>query len=106
MLTAKQYDILHTYNLMNTSFFRKYMYVGSSVDQYKMEKLVKLTKNNKQFFLDTFGRQDFVYTFEHKHYVWAFKLPSDNIFLVFSGNKGTSFEYTGVYHYPKKILKK
>jgi hypothetical protein len=56
------------------------------------QSLINLTKNNKQLFIDTFGKQDFVWTYEYKHYAWGFKFPS-GILIIFTGNKGTSYEF-------------
>jgi hypothetical protein len=56
---------------------------------------IYLTNNNKNLFLDKFGRQDFVFTGEYKHYCWGFKFEN-GILIVLTGNKGTSYEFKGI----------
>ena len=60
----------------------------------QMQRLIKLTQSNKDLFLKVFGKQDFVWTYEYKNYAWAFKFSSGD-FKVFTGNKGTSYEFAG-----------
>jgi len=53
-----------------------------------------LAANNKEFFLKNFGKQDFIFKSGYAYYAWSFKFPS-GILLVFTGKRGTSYEYCG-----------
>jgi hypothetical protein len=66
---------------------------NESIQDLFLTRLHELTKNNKDLFLKKYGKQDFVWTYEYKQYAWAFELPSSAIFVVFTGNRGTSYEY-------------
>lgn len=55
------------------------------------ERSMRLTQNNKQWFLDKYGKQDFVWTGEYKEYAWSFEFTSGGILLIFTGNRGTSY---------------
>lgn len=55
---------------------------------------LQYTQNNKEYFIKKFGRQDFVFRFEYVNYAWGFQLPSGRL-IVFSGRKGTFFEFDG-----------
>lgn len=94
-LTSKQYSNSNSFkNCLNFDFFRAYRWGDNvfSPDEKQTHKILKLSQNNKQFFLENFGKQNFVFTYEYKQYAWAFTLPSNKIFVVFTGNKGTSYE--------------
>lgn len=78
-------------NIFHQYFFKK-DYIGPDGLPWGT---IYLTQNNKDLFLKTFGKQDFVFTCEYKNYGWGFKF--DNIILiVLTGNKGTSYEFKGV----------
>jgi hypothetical protein len=55
--------------------------------------LKRAFSNHRVIFLDQFGKQDFVFTGEYKHYCWGFTLPSGLRLVVLTGNQGTGYEY-------------
>lgn len=69
-------------------------YLNKKKLRKKIEEIHLLLKNNKDFFIQNWGKQDFVLTSEYKHYAWSFNFPN-GIMIVFTGNRGTSYEFSG-----------
>jgi hypothetical protein len=57
------------------------------------KELFKFTGNNTNLFKEKFGKQSTSFRSEYLHRIWAFFFE-DRIFLVLTGNRGTSIEYT------------
>jgi hypothetical protein len=92
-ISVKQYRSMNFDNLLNHPYFRKFLMNIYNSKNFKV--ITNFSKNHKRFLLEKYGKQDFVWTYQYKEYAWAFKLPSSSILIVFSGNKGTSYEYSG-----------
>jgi len=94
VISQKEYEFnyfqrIENFDILNKIFFK-------DMDRIKdMDQIMGLTCNNKKLFLETFGKQDFVWVYEYREYAWGFKFPSGRL-LVFTGNRGTSYEFEGI----------
>jgi len=94
-ISKKEYEEEPFTRIENINILREVLYNFITIKKLNIIIYnIRLLGNNKQLFLDKFEKQDFVWTDEYKQYAWGFKFPNGRL-LVFTGNKGTSFEYEG-----------
>lgn len=98
-ITKKEYENSNFIKINNIQLFQRVFIPQMQMIRKRLkdsffDRISKLTQNNKQFFLTNYGKQDFVFVYEYWNYAWSFKFPN-GILLVFTGNKGTSYEFLG-----------
>jgi hypothetical protein len=88
-VTIKEYKNLGFTPCVNNLKFRSVIHKYSEFPGF----LKRVFSNRREAFLKEFGKQDFVFIGEYKHFCWGFKLPSGMRLLVLTGNQGTGYEY-------------
>lgn len=91
-ITKKEYESKMFDRVENFNLFKKIFYPKNYILKYK--DIFKYTQNNKEYFIEKFGKQDFRWVSEYVCFAWGFKFPN-GILVVFSGNGGTSYEFDG-----------
>lgn len=85
----KWYEEIKSYDILNNKYFREWMF-DCFLEKSIWEQCLLLGKNVDAF-KNIFGRQTSVFTGEFRYYVWRREFKGYT-FLIFSSNKGTSFE--------------
>lgn len=84
----KWYENQITYDIFNNIIYQEWL---SKLQKKTPYAFFILFQNNKEILKNIFGKQDSTYTGEFRHYVWI-KEYKDLKILIFTGNKGTSYE--------------
>ncbi len=84
-MNLKQYKKLNTIRIDAITDYTR------ALGLLRVENISLLLTNNRDNFMKLWGKQDFCFTSEYRHWVWARDYEGE-MFFVWSGKQGTSIE--------------
>lgn len=94
-ISLSEYD--KDFSFHRIEYFKQFNKIFNSYldPSNSLENLTALTKDNREFMRRYFGKEDFIWTYTRKYaYAWGFEFPL-GILIIFTGKRGTSYEYSG-----------